>query len=113
GIARRLVKIDDPVIRTAVSDPFVHGKALLFSHFAIVRGSVKRCQGSSVDFQASGVRTLDDLLVPRDDVFGRRSWILEGDSNVVDPFHEYHVRHARLREDVVLETCKRIDSGLK
>jgi hypothetical protein len=39
--------------------------------------------------------------------------ILKRGADVVDPFHEDDVRDTRLREHVVLEARKRIDSGLK
>src|SRR5205823_2190044 len=101
------------VVGVAGADPLVHGAALLLSDVAVVRGVVKRRQGSSIDLQASGVRSLDDLLVACNDVPGRRGWIFARVSDVVDAFHEHDMRDPRVRQHVVLETRERVDPRLK
>ena len=90
------VKVNDPVIGTALPDPLVDGLPHLF-FLGIVKGlqwrsgegTLKRRQGRANDFDAMQVRPINQLLITGDDLL-RRDWFFRRrqkgprPSNVVD-----------------------------
>jgi hypothetical protein len=110
-IACRFIKIDHGIVPFARPNPLIKRLALCFADVGVICRTVERRQRRPIDLQPSRVRLFDELLVPGDEVFGRRGWVLPGNANVVDSFQHDDVRDTRLRQGVALEAGQGIDAS--
>jgi hypothetical protein len=100
GIPHDRVEVNDGVEGSAGADPLVHRLPRRLSLRSVEVGALERQQRGADDPQALGMRPLDQLLIPGDELLragiGRRA-------QVVDPDLHDDVPDAGLAEDVGIE----------
>ena len=113
-ISDRQIEIDDCIAVTAGSDPAVDGLTLRLGDRKehVRQHTFEWCQRGAIDPQTAQVGAFDEHSMRLNDLPGRHrvGWIQLATDDVVVAQQHDHVRHARLRQNIAVETRETVRS---